>query len=190
VRKKNSLVQVSTVCALFVLIVAVSTFLPVRALGDIPAQPDKRFELGSFELSERRYKAAIEQFNGVIADDSKNSQAFTKRGISKEKLKDYQGAMKDYDLAVELKNNFALFKRAKLEYKIGKYQSSIDDYSCLLQTHISGWHARYYHGRALAEKRLHRAEEASKDFSEEEKFFGPPTQCTRPVPKHLRYPDF
>jgi GMP synthase-like glutamine amidotransferase len=66
------------------------TFLPTSVLGGVPKQPNKNFEFGSFELSERRYKAAIELFDRVLVDEPENSLAYSERGRGKEKLKDHR----------------------------------------------------------------------------------------------------
>jgi tetratricopeptide (TPR) repeat protein len=98
--------------------------------------------------------------------------------------------MSDYNNAVDLKNDNALFQRAKLENKLGKYQSAVDDYSRLLEPKFipPSYRAAFLHGRALAEKHLNRAAQASEDFAEEKKLLEPREGCILRIKPKLEKP--
>jgi tetratricopeptide (TPR) repeat protein len=187
--KVMELMELMKAAVIMIQLTFLSVYLTHDASADVPVHPHKNYELGLFELSERRYKSAVEQFDKVLADEPHNCDALVERGVSKEKLKDYKGAMSDFNSAMAFKHNGALFHRAELEYKLGDYQLAVDDYSRLLDTTpISGWHAKYLHGRALAEKRLNRSKQASEDFAKEKSFLGPPGGIKCGIKKKLTKP--
>ena len=69
---------------------------------------------------ENTQEGAIEDFTKAIDIDPNNAAAFHSRGISKEKIKDYEGAMADLEKAIEIEtddNHLIEYKKSLKEFK-------------------------------------------------------------------------
>ena len=74
----------------------------------------------------KNYAEAIEWYNKAIALDPQSAEYFSKRGIAKHCLFDYEGAMKDYTKAIELDPSFgqAYLYRAIIYFSWGRQQEA------------------------------------------------------------------
>jgi tetratricopeptide (TPR) repeat protein len=78
----------------------------------------------------KKYKLAIGDFDKVIEID-KESNVFSSRGRMKKNLLDFDGALLDYNIAVEKYpgDDSSVFARGELKYEIKDYQGAIIDFN-------------------------------------------------------------
>lgn len=108
------------------------------------------FNRGVMRQAQNMHRKAIEDFNQAIRVGSMNADVLLMRAYSKERVMDYDGALKDY--ADALKYNPTLIKayinRGNTYYKIKKYIEAIEDYTIALQ--MDSTQAKIYFNRGLA----------------------------------------
>ncbi len=86
-------------------------------------------------LGQRKQTEALELLNQCLQADPYFYDAYYTRGIVREQLKDFDGALTDYNIYLEInpEHTEALFSRAVLRYKQGLYQFAKDDFTKLLR---------------------------------------------------------
>lgn len=62
-----------------------------------------------------KYKKALENFNKAITIEPNNDMFYASRSAAKKGLKDFQGALKDIEKAIELKPTVNAYKKAHKE---------------------------------------------------------------------------
>jgi tetratricopeptide (TPR) repeat protein len=97
--------------------------------------------------------------NFIAETTKKNTQTaknYFQSGISKEDLKDYQGAIQDYTKAIELdpKNEWAYNNRGRAKSYLYDYYGSIKDYTTAIE--LNPKYADAYIGRGLSKLLLNR----------------------------------
>jgi tetratricopeptide (TPR) repeat protein len=102
--------------------------------------PQKRaieyFEAGELAYNSGRYEDALGQFNLCLSADAGFYEAYTSRAATKERLKDWAGAIIDYSVYLEKFPNQreALFSRGLARYQAGQYQGASEDFIQFLET--------------------------------------------------------
>jgi len=86
------------------------------------------------------------------------------RGIAKIELGDYEGAIEDYDKAIELNGEMktSYFNRGIVKGKLGDYEGEIEDYNKAIE--LDGEDADAYYNRGIAKKNLKDYEGAIEDY--------------------------
>jgi tetratricopeptide (TPR) repeat protein len=98
------------------------------------------FEAGEQAYNTGRYEEALSQFNLCISADAGFYEAYTSRAATKERLKDWMGAITDYSIYIEKfpSPKEALFSRGLARYQAGQYERAAEDFKQFLQTPSSG----------------------------------------------------
>ncbi len=91
---------------------------------------ERYYQLGQEALSQGRLPEARDYFSKAIAENPGFSDAYTARARVHEKLNNYNSALLDYGLSLELvPDQFeVLFSRAILRYQLGQYVQAQDDF--------------------------------------------------------------
>lgn len=120
--------------------------------------------VGSFLANQGRRREAIFCYDLALLLDPKEQYALYGRGIEKEKLKDYNGAIKDYTDAILVNEDHARsrFLRGDLFYDLGKYQEALEDFNRAIE--IKPKKAKNYNMRGLTYLKLGKKDLARKDF--------------------------
>ena len=87
------------------------------------------------------------------------------RGLNKQRLKDFTGAIKDYSKALKIDNKYekAYFERAFSKAQLGDHEGSIEDYSKVIQLNQKDYIALT--NRGLSKKKLKIMKELFRFFS-------------------------
>ena len=95
------------------------------------------------------------------ADDYLNS------GLDKEILKDFKGAMADYNKSIELNQNnkFALYMRANLKLILEDNRGAIQDYNIIISSIADSSKAEPYYNRGVAKANIDDKSGAIEDFT-------------------------
>ena len=122
-------------------------------------------------MQAKNYSAAIDAFTKSSELDSNYSLPLVNRGLAKEQLADYSGAIADFTQATKLQPDYgALDNRARLELKIGEYSNALNDYTRLLTIYSEPQcRVKYYHERAIAKEHLKDKAGATEDRDKEKK---------------------
>jgi tetratricopeptide (TPR) repeat protein len=117
------------------------------------------------EIKDGNLKNALQLLNKIISKDVNNYDAYLTRGRVKRELKDYQGALKDYDrLSVFYPDKAEVYNnRAKLHYLMCGYKYALQDiiYANVLYPDC----ALILFNKGKIEYRLHLYKEAIESFS-------------------------
>jgi tetratricopeptide (TPR) repeat protein len=94
----------------------------------------------------KKYELAIEDFDKVIEIDQE-SKKFSSRGRMKKYLLDFDGALRDYNIAVEKypDDDSSIFGRGELKYEIADYHGAIKDFNKCIElkpNRIMSFHKR------------------------------------------------
>lgn len=110
------------------------------------------------------FKGSIECLDKLIALNPKDSSAYNNRGLIKEILKDYCGAIKDYTLQMNIDATFAdtYFFRAMAKDKINDIKGAILDYNKTVEYEPKNSDAYYFRG--LNQFKLKNNNAALKDY--------------------------
>lgn len=130
-------------------------------------------------MSKSDYKNAVKAFSKAVLLNSQYALALVNRGLAKEKLRDYDGAIADFTQAMKHKASYgALVQRARLELSIDDFQAAEADYTELIKRYRQPQcKAEYYHARAIARRKLGDAAGACSDLKQENIFRSkPPTE--------------
>ena len=133
----------------------------------------------------KQYKQMLEKIQELllIAEDPK---LYHMRGLAKYMLLDYEGAIKDYDKAIELDPSYtnAYFNRAYTKNDIGYYEDAIQDYTKVIELNPNDTSAYFYRGSINSN--IQNYEEAIEDFNKaiELKPNNAKAYCNRGLAKH------
>ncbi|MFB8789380.1 MAG: DnaJ domain-containing protein [Potamolinea sp.] len=108
------------------------------------------YEVLSDSVQRSQYDQGLEPNSSVRKKTGMTPQDFYVRALSKALGKDYQGAMEDYNQAIERNPNFveAYIKRGETRYKLGDARGTLTDCSEALRINPNLADAYYYQGRA------------------------------------------
>lgn len=103
---------------------------------------------------------AIADYTRSIAVEPRSSYAHYNRGITRDRLADYDGAVADFSTAIALEPNNADFyhNRGFSLRKQGRLAEAVADYSAAIA--LSPRHCRAYYNRAFCHDRLGQLEQA------------------------------
>jgi tetratricopeptide (TPR) repeat protein len=103
--------------------------------------------------------------NNAIERDRTNVFAYFSRAQARDNLKDYQGAIQDYNKYIEINPNeaFIYIMRATTRNNLKDYQGAISDYSKYIE--LNPTEGYVYAFRAIAKDRLQDYQGAIKDFT-------------------------
>ena len=78
----------------------------------------------------KNYQAAIEQFSFAIEYDKKMTDAYIYRGLAKDAMDDFSGAISDFTIARNLDTNdvFVYVERAKTFMNMKEYEAAEQDF--------------------------------------------------------------
>lgn len=95
---------------------------------------------------EQKYTEALTSLTEVIQKDASNTEAYLLRAYTKERLKDFTGAITDLNIYLELKpdNAEALFSRGMLYFQAERYQQAKEDFIKVIQLPKSETNTIYY----------------------------------------------
>ena len=130
------------------------------------ATKESYFESGRDNFSNKKYSEALDDFNNYIKSNPDSWEAFHNRGLSKEYLGDYLGAISDYSKAIELNPNPSgkiLFWRGYLHEKNENYEKAIRDYSSAIKINPNYENAYFY--RAYTKFLIEDYEGSIEDYS-------------------------
>ncbi len=93
-----------------------------------------------------------------------NAKDYYNQGNAKYDLKDYQGAIADFNQAIKLDPNFAsaYFNRGLAKYELKDYEGEIADYNMAIK--LDSNYANAYNNRGVAHKNLGNKTQAISDF--------------------------
>ena len=97
---------------------------------------DRIFNEGREKLTEKDYDEALKKFDKVIQKVPEYWQAYHNRGLSKQKLKDFEGSIIDFTKAIELNPNpwFRSYEnRAFSKEELGDILGALEDYSKVIE---------------------------------------------------------
>ena len=89
---------------------------------------------GELAMDENRWTEAVADFDTCLLKSPYLPDPYYSRGIAKEQLKDFNGALVDYNIYIEFKPDHfeALFNRAVLRYRLGQYALAKSDFEKLI----------------------------------------------------------
>jgi tetratricopeptide (TPR) repeat protein len=116
------------------------------------------------KFESKDYRGAIEDFNKVLALDSKNALAYAYRGHAKVNTEDYTGAIEDFNKALEFNPKFdaVYVDRGHAKSFSGDYIGAIADFSKAIE--ISPNYTNALESRGEAKMRLKDYQAAIEDF--------------------------
>lgn len=116
-------------------IIVILTIASLTSSCDLKTADDYLFE--SNKLTEReKYKEAIELLDKAIEKNPKYREAYLKRGLCHEKLKDFNSAILDYKalLKVDPKNTAAFYNIGTCKYDLNYFEEAVEYYNKALAT--------------------------------------------------------
>ena len=87
------------------LFIAINVLLPFNTSKLKADDLNRLLNEGREKFIEKDYDEAINKFDKVIKKDPENWEAYQNRGLSKRKLKDFEGSIIDFTKAIELNLN-------------------------------------------------------------------------------------
>ncbi len=111
----------------------------------------------------RVWKDTISLFSDVIAKNPDAGLAYNNRGNIRIDLKDFKGAMEDFNKAIELKYDDAYNNRGILRNRLGEYKKAVEDFD-KAALHIKLDKAKVYYNRGIAKLKLGDFKGAEEDF--------------------------
>ena len=83
-----------------------------------------------------------------------SAEEYYDSGVEKADSGDYQGAIKDYNKAIEINPNYseAYFNRGIVKYRLGDYQGEIEDYNKAIE--INPDYSKAYYNRGITKLQL------------------------------------
>ncbi len=156
----------------FVIILLLLSFGFIANVNQVFAKEDLNKYLFSShkKFAQGNNKGALEDLTLFIKKSPQKSplkpKAYGFRGVIKTKLKDYKGAMDDFNKALTLKPKFALAfsSRGYTKFMQGKYKHALDDINRAIS--LDPKHALSYAYRGIAKIKLKQYKSALKDFDQ------------------------
>jgi tetratricopeptide (TPR) repeat protein/S1-C subfamily serine protease len=118
-----------------------------------------------FQIGEKQ--KGIDDYDKAISLDPESAHKYYNlRGVELNKLEDYEGALRDYNKAIELTPDNALYysHRGDAYFQIGEKQKGIDDYDKAINLNRESAH-KYYNWRGVELNKLEDYEGALRDYN-------------------------
>ena len=112
----------------------------------------------------RIWKDSMILFSDTIKKNPDASVAYNNRGNLRMEQEDFEGAMNDFNKAIELKNFNAYNNRGILKNRLKDYQNALDDFN-LAELNLGGDKAKVLYNRGIARLNLGDFRGAEEDFS-------------------------
>jgi tetratricopeptide (TPR) repeat protein len=108
----------------------------------------------------------IDLYSKIIEGNPYDEYAYCNRGVSKEVLKDYKGAVADYSKVIKLNPKFvnAYYNRANALVKLKDYKAAINDFTKAIE--LDPNFAEAYNNRGFAYEVIQKSKEALKDYTQ------------------------
>jgi tetratricopeptide (TPR) repeat protein len=92
--------------------------------------PEKYFQQGQEEFARGDFARAVASYDMCLSERPSFAEAYSARAVAKEQLNDFQGALTDYSILVELQpENFdARLGRANTLFRLERYEAAREDY--------------------------------------------------------------
>ena len=138
---------------------------PVKPLGGEQSISAYTYYLwGYTKVRQKRYEAAIADFDEAILLDQDYTYAYNDRGVAKMELGRYDSAIVDYDTAIRLKPDYAevYSSRGLAKEKLGRYDSAIVDYDTAIR--LKPDYAQVYLYRGVVKQFLNQYDSAIADY--------------------------
>lgn len=112
-----------------------SLFVALVGFAQLPANVSELLRRAEEYQNNSQWEEAIALYSQVITVDAGSEEAYRGRATSREQLKDFQGALTDYSLFLELHPDHydVLLARANARFRLGQYEKARADYLRLLQ---------------------------------------------------------
>lgn len=155
---------------------------PVHQIED----PNYYLFLGNQFYQQSDYPQAVEVYDKCINLEPQVSELYFFRGNAKAEMRNYEKAIRDYNLAIHFKNRPVLnmptnvrvvlnpilsmifFNRGNIKAELNDYEGALDDYSEVLQ--LGPEHRDTFFNRANIQALLHKFEDAIDDYNEAIRF--------------------
>lgn len=123
------------------------------------------FNLGTYKVLKKDYKAAIVEFDEAIRRDTMFLQAYENRGVAKYYLNDFEGAVEDYNKALKIKpddyNTYG--RRGYAKFCLNDFTGAVSDFTEALKGDQND--PGFYNIRGQAKYKLLDFEGAVEDFN-------------------------
>ncbi|HEX5171190.1 MAG TPA: tetratricopeptide repeat protein [Cyclobacteriaceae bacterium] len=122
------------------LCIAFSLLVEILCAQDRKKSAVEHFDAGELAYNAGKYDEALNEFNLCLSADAGYYEAYASRAATKERLKDWPGAVTDYSIYIEKFPNQteAVFSRGLARYQAGQYEAAADDFTEFLQMPTSG----------------------------------------------------
>lgn len=143
---------------------AQSTRLLDSAIAHNTSLPYAYAERGYLNLSNKKYKEALADYNQAIKINPKEADYYLNRGIIHEKLKQFAEAYNDYSFAIQLDESLASawLNRGNVLLRLNKQNLAVEDYSSAIAFETD--YAAAYYNRGIAYYQLKQYAEACRDL--------------------------
>jgi protein O-mannosyl-transferase len=140
-----------------------------KAISIDPANADAYYNRGNVWIDLSDPEKALSDFNKVLSVVPSHSGAFAgaliSRGLIKRRLKDYEGAMKDFDKAISIDSAYAdaYYNRGNLWIDLNNLKKALADFDKVLS--IDTLDAKTLNNRGLTKMILKEYDGSMKDFN-------------------------
>ncbi|MGH7999834.1 MAG: tetratricopeptide repeat protein, partial [Brasilonema sp.] len=123
-------------------------------------------KLGDECFDKKQYNAAINNYNQALKLNSKDSETYYKRGLTRYRLGDYEGAIADYNQVIQINPYYGKVytKIGLAHYQLGDYEAAIADYTQAIRMNPND--AVAYRNRADIRYHLGDYQEAIEDYNQ------------------------
>lgn len=121
------------------------------------------FDKAKIAFVEGKYEEAAEAFSEMLGEDPENPMALYSRGTARFNLKDFEGAIADYDgyIALIVRNEKVFTSRGAARLALGRNEDALNDFNKALE--INEFYPNAYFGRAEVFTRMGEKEQAKLD---------------------------
>ena len=126
--------------------------------------PEHYTNLALLQMENGRFREAILNLDSAIALDKTDGELYINRGLAKEKVKDWKGAAKDFERALQIDAEWpkAWFVQGNHFMKLKKWNEAFENYSVAIAFN-ENYGAAYYN-RAIVQYELGRKKNACQDL--------------------------
>lgn len=130
--------------------------------------PNHYSDLALLQMESNRFYEAVLNFDSAIATSPTDGELFISRGLAKEKIKDLDGAMKDYEtaLAIDAEWPKAWFVQGNIFFKKGQWQEALENYTAAIA--FDEDYALAYYNRAIVHFKMGQKAKACSDLKTSE----------------------